>query len=389
MHLEQLVKDKARQLGFELAGITSPDPVEHYPAYQVWLQAGRHGDMRYLETERARNLRRDPRQVLPGCRSILVLGMCYPPPSSSGNLSQALDGQYGTGSSGLTGKVAAYAWGTDYHVVFPPLLREIVEFLQQQIGAKVASRWYTDTGPVLERELAQRAGLGWIGRNTCLIHPLLGSFFLLAEIFLDLELQPDPPFPHDRCGTCRRCVQACPTGCIMPDRAIDASRCVSYLTIELKSAIPVELRPAIGSWVFGCDICQQVCPWNKRFAGKPGNQREILFSDIASELEMTAGEFNRKFRPGKNSPSPILRAKRRGYLRNIAVALGNSRNSAAIFALSRALEGDAEPLVRGHAAWALGQIGGETARQVLSASADCELDPSVSQEIQAALRTRG
>ena len=163
------------------------------------------------------------------------------------------------------GRVAAYAWGDDYHDTLPKKLQELAAFIEEQAGQPVANRFYTDTGPLLERELAQRAGLGWIGKNTHLINPKAGSFFLLAEILLDLELEPDPPFTSDHCGTCTRCIQACPTGCILPNRTIDARRCLSYLTIELKDDIPADLRPTLGNWVFGCDLCQMVCPWN-RFA---------------------------------------------------------------------------------------------------------------------------
>jgi len=233
-------------------------------------------------------------------------------------------------------------------------METLVAFIGQQVGGQVAHRWYTDTGPLLERELAQRAGLGWIGKNTCLINPGVGSYFLLAEILLGIELEPDLPFTPDRCGTCRRCLDACPTGCILPDRTLDARRCISYLTIENKGAIPPDLRPQMGNWVFGCDACQTVCPWNKfaqaefdqAFAAGPG----LPFPDLVAELDLTPQAFNRKFRQ-----SPIRRAKRRGYQRNVTVALGNSGNPAAIPTLEKALESD-EPLVREHAAWALGRI---------------------------------
>ena len=213
-------------------------------------------------------------------------------------------------------------------------------------------RWYTDSGPLLERDLAQRAGLGWIGKNTCLINPQQGSYFFLAELLLGVALQPDPPFTQDRCGACTRCIDACPTGCIRPDRTLDARRCISYLTIELKGEIPEELRPRLGNWVFGCDVCQQVCPWNRfapeqgdpAFAPRPG----IPAPELVAELALTAEEFKRKF-----TGSPVLRAKRRGYLRNVAVALGNQGDPAALPALERAAAEDPEPLVREHAAWAV------------------------------------
>jgi epoxyqueuosine reductase len=249
------------------------------------------------------------------------------------------------------GQIASYAWGTDYHDVLPARMKELVQFIEGQVGGPVKNRWYTDSGPILERDLAQRAGIGWIGKNTCLIHPRHGSYFLLSEILLDLALEPDPPFVTDHCGTCTRCIEACPTDCILPNRTIDAQRCISYLTIELKEDIPTELREKIGSWVFGCDICQMVCPWN-RFAGEgdPAFGEENPLDSLADELVLSTQEFNQRFKR-----SPIKRAKRRGYLRNVAVALGNTGDMYALPVLKNALN-DEEPMVREHAKWAIHKI---------------------------------
>jgi epoxyqueuosine reductase len=352
--------------------------------------------MRYLETERALERRRDPRLLLPGCRSIIVLGARYSSPFDRV-----------TSAEGFRGKVAAYAWGSDYHELLPDQMQRLVTFIQERAGTAFTYRCVSDTAPLLERELAQRAGLGWIGKNTCLIHPQKGSFFLLAEILIDLELATDHAFSADRCGACRRCIDACPTGCIqasapwMPgDRTLDARRCLSYLTIELKGAIPPELRPALGEWVFGCDICQQVCPWNIRFANssivnenedllpgfaaRPGVPDPLLIDDLALEPD----GFNLKFRH-----SALKRAKRRGYGRNVAVALGNLAAAGvpsvlkdeAVSALSHALVKDPEPLVRSHAAWALGRIGNAVAREALNRAAQVESDESVRQEIYQAM----
>jgi epoxyqueuosine reductase len=232
-------------------------------------------------------------------------------------------------------------------------MKELVQFIEEQIGVPINNRWYTDTGPILERDLAQRAGIGWIGRNTCLIHPRHGSYFLLSEIFLDLALEPDPPFLTDHCGTCRRCIEACPTDCILPDRTIDATRCISYLTIELKDDIPTELREQVGNWVFGCDICQTVCPWN-RFADQadPAFEAKPPIHSLTEELTLSAQEFNQRFKR-----SPIKRAKRRGYLRNVAVALGNTGDLLALPVLRNALN-DQERMVREHAEWAIEKIKG-------------------------------
>ena len=337
--LRDLIKEKARQLGFVLAGVTSPEPPPHYSTFEHWLAQGRHGTMNYLATERSRMRRADPREILPQCKTILVLATAYSPAHSR---AEGLRGR---------GEIAAYARGEDYHDVLSARMKELVRFIEQQVGRPVKNRWYTDTGPILERDLAQRAGIGWIGKNTCLIHPQHGSYFLLSEIFLDLELEPDPPFVTDHCGTCRRCIEACPTDCILEDRTLDATRCISYLTIELKGDIPVELREKMGNWVFGCDICQKVCPWN-RFAGEgdPAFDEKEMQPSLTEEMALSPQEFNQRFKG-----SPVKRAKRRGYLRNVAVALGNTGDMHALPVLQNALN-DEDGLVREHANWAIEKI---------------------------------
>ena len=354
-HLKQEIKTKASQLGFILAGVTTPDPPPHYTTFEDWLARGRHGTMEYLATERSRARRADPRQIMPECKSILVLATPYSsplPPTISDKKSYVNNAKLLAEMGGQEGgQIASYAWGADYHDVLPARMQELVHFIEEQAGYPVKNRWYSDTGPILERDLAQRAGIGWIGKNTCLINPKHGSYFLLSEILLDLELEPDPPFTTDHCGTCTRCIEACPTDCILPDRTIDASRCISYLTIELKDNIPSELRNKMGNWVFGCDICQMVCPWN-RFAGEGdsafGNHNPTV--DLIEELSISSQEFNQRFKG-----TPVKRAKRRGYLRNAAVALGNTGNMHALPVLQNALNHE-EPLVREHAQWAIEEI---------------------------------
>ena len=349
--LKQAILNEARRLGFFLAGVTTPEPLPHFAAFEDWLSQGKHGTMDYLADDRSRARRADPHLILPECKSILVVALPYSAPHqlppNSLNLGEEKEG-------GIEGQIASYAWGDDYHLVIPQKLEALVEFIEKQVGHSVPNRWYTDTGPILERDLAQRAGLGWIGKNTCLINPHHGSYFLLAEILLGIELESDPPFQTDQCGTCTRCIEACPTQCILPDRTIDARRCISYLTIELKDDIPPDLRSFMGNWVFGCDVCQIVCPWN-RFAtsdGDPGlaPRKNVPHPNLIHEIEIRSEEFNRKF---KNSP--IKRTKHRGYLRNVAVALSNSNNPAATPALKKALK-HPEPMVREHAKWALEQI---------------------------------
>ena len=371
--LQQSIKKKARQLGFSLVGVTTCEPPAHLDVYQNWIAAGYHGEMGWLATERAIKRRADPHEILKECQSILVLGMLY---EQADNFRKRDD----------HGRIASYAIGKDYHDRIPPLLREIVRYIEEQVGEHVPNRVYTDTGSIMEREIAQRAGLGWIGKNTCLINPKEGSYFFLAEIFLGIALDADEPFLSDQCGSCTRCIEVCPTSCILPNRTIDASRCISYLTIELKSEIPEELRALIGDWVFGCDVCQQVCPWNQPFST---HKKQSIFDDSTSasypdldeSLSLTTEKFNRLFKG-----SAVKRTKRRGYLRNIAVAAGNQGSPNLVKSLVNAMQ-DPESLVRRHVAWALGQIGGDEALDVLRIAAQKETDEQVLDEINNALET--
>ncbi len=342
--LKQAIKDKARQLGFILAGVTSCDSPTHFNIFEDWLDKKHHGTMDYLASERSRQRRADPQQILPECKSILVLALPYTPVAQNTQPS--------------TVNIAAYALGADYHDIIPPRLQEIVEFIETQIGRPIPNRYYTDTGPILERELAQRAGLGWVGKNSMLINPQVGSTFLLAEILLGIELEPDDPFPTDHCGTCTRCLNACPTQCILPNRTLDARRCISFLTIENKGEIPEDLREPMGRWAFGCDICQQVCPWN-RFAppADPSLQPAIPLPILTEDLLLSSSEFNQRFKR-----SPIQRAKRRGYLRNLAVTIGNTGTETDLLVLQKAAQ-DEEPLIKNHVEWAIQKIKKESAAE--------------------------
>lgn len=370
--IKAAIRDRARVLGFELVGVTTADPPPHLDVYQRWIERGHHGRMDYMAGERSHSARADPTALLPGCRSIIVLGAKYNPPPVN------------RASSAEGGKVAAYAIGDDYHDVLIGRLNELVQFIEQYAGQPVASRAYTDTGPILERELAQRAGLGWIGKNTMLINPQAGSYFLLAELLLSLDLPPDEPLETDHCGSCTRCLEACPTECILPDRTVDATRCISYLTIELRGSIEEHLREQMGDWLFGCDVCQEVCPWNLRFATAtedPAFQARQFVQDAGIEefLRLDIDGYQKAFKG-----SPLKRAKRGGLLRNAAIAAGNRALTRSVPELEGLLAED-DPIVRSHAAWALGQIATPAAREALQKALGWESDPQVRAEIAHAM----
>jgi epoxyqueuosine reductase len=340
--LESLIKAQAFGLGFDLAGINTLGPATTTDAFDAWLARGYAGDMGYMP--RTADKRRDSRRPFEGVSTAIVVAMSY-------------------GGTAPRGPVARYARGDDYHDVLLDRLTQLHRWIEAQLGHDVLGKAYVDTGPILERDLARRAGLGWFGKNTMLINPRLGSFFFIGALLVDVQLAPDAPFATDRCGTCRRCLDACPTGALVEPGVLDATTCISYLTIELRGAIPVELRPKIGDLVYGCDICQEVCPWNVRFSADP---REDAFRPrmalgekdartLARELlEMNQRDFGKGFQG-----SPMKRAKLRGLKRNAAVVLGNIGKPEDVDALTRALD-DPEPLVREHAAWALERVTGRS-----------------------------
>ena len=336
--LETRVKAQAYGLGFDLAGIAQLGPAGSARAFDEWLSQGYAGEMGYLV--RGAEKRRDSRLAVPGTTTAIVVAMNY-------------------GGTTPSGPVARYARGDDYHDLLLARLRELHAWLAAELGAPVRGKAYVDTGPLLERDLARRAGLGWFGKNTNLINPELGSFFFLGALLVDVALAPDAPFEVDRCGTCTRCLEACPTGALTEPRVLDATRCISYLTIELKGAIPEPLREPMGDLLYGCDICQDVCPWNVRFARESA---EPAFAPRAAIGEKNARTLAREilsmddvtFRVAFKG-SPMKRAKLRGLKRNAAVVLGNASNEEDVPLLTAALE-DAEPLVREHASWALDRI---------------------------------
>lgn len=260
--LKERIREAARAAGFDQVGFAPAEPPANAAAYETWLARGYHGEMGYMARDDAVRRRLDPQEALPGCRTLIVVSLLY----GSEPAGPPLSGPPASAGGGADGGrrlpvVARYALGRDYHDVFEERLDALAAAIAD-FAPDVRTKRYVDYGPVLERDHAQRAGLGWIGKNTMLLHPEFGSYFMLGELLTDLEIDPDPPFVHDRCGTCRRCIDACPTDAILDGRLVDARLCISYLTIELRGSIPEALRPAIGNRVFGCDICQEVCPWN-------------------------------------------------------------------------------------------------------------------------------
>lgn len=353
-----------RALGFTQVGFAPAEPPAHADAYRRWLDDGHHGEMGWIARPDAVRRRLDPKEALPGCRTIIVATLSY---ASDPRRKAPRTDQGGDDPSGSAAAdepiVARYARGRDYHDWFEERLDALAEEVRA-VDPEAGVKRYVDYGPVLERDHAQRAGLGWIGKNTMLIHPELGSWLLLGELLTTLEIVPDDPFVADRCGSCRRCVDACPTDAILEHRAIDSRRCISYLTIELKGPIPVELRPAIGTRVFGCDICQDVCPWNRD--PLPGEPEQLTGGQPAGFpalrewaerlLPMDEESYRETYRG-----TPLSRPGRDAMLRNLCVGLGNSGESEAAAVLRRCLTDDSE-LVREHAAWALGELEGAARR---------------------------
>jgi epoxyqueuosine reductase len=390
--IKTVVKAYAREVGFDLVGIASAQEFAEDRA--IALERLRAGLMQGLPWYHEARIRRGtrPEELLPGARSIICLGLNYyqPDDTGEGNNPPIVPPYEGGTQAGqrwqqetpaLAGKVARYAWGQDYHRVMKQRMRAYVAGLSALLDIPIAARWYVDDGPMLDRAAARRAGLGWFGKNTNILTPSHGSWVFLGQVITDLELEPDPPLAKS-CGSCVRCIEACPTGAIVAPYVIDNARCISYLTIENRGPIPRELRPLMLDWVFGCDICQDVCPVNRKAspAAEPAFQkRGMSLLGLVELLELAEEEFRSRFQG-----SPILRAKRIGLQRNACVALGNRRDPAAVPALRRALA-NGETLVRGHAAWALGQIGDAEARSVLEQAALGEADPQVVGEIEAAL----
>ncbi len=345
------ILEEAEAIGFDLAAVVEARRAPRADAFHDWLKAGYHGEMAWLARDPERRV--DPGQVVAGAQTIVVVALAY----------YVAEPDPVWWNDPLRGRIARYAWAPDYHERMEPMLQALGQAIDRRLGGGVAMRWYVDTGPVLEREHAERAGLGFVGKNTLLISPRYGSYLLLGEIILDRALpaaglRDEGARRPGTCGSCRRCQDMCPTHAFPAPWILDSRRCISYLTIELKGSIPLELRPLMKNWIYGCDECQSVCPWVRQFSSPPRAMAyATLDPDLAapSLLELIALDqdgFRSRFKG-----YPMLRTKRRGVLRNVAVALGNSGSAEAVPALERAVK-DAEPLIAEHAAWALERLRG-------------------------------
>ena len=364
--LTAALKHRATELGFDLCGVANAVRPEGFDWLRRWLERGFAGEMSYIP--RRESAYEHPRNVLASVRSVVMLAMNYrtdePEPSAN------------------TGRVSRYAWGTrDYHNVLRERLKQLADFLHERhTGCR--TRGVVDTAPLLERDFARQSGLGWFGKNTMLINKKIGSWFFLAALLTDVELVADEPHNTSHCGSCTRCLDACPTDAFAEPYVLDARKCIAYLTIELRDKpIPTDLRPLMGEWIFGCDVCQDVCPWNRKAptSDEPAfAPREILNPlDIDWLLQLDEAGFEAEF-----AGTPMHRTGRAALLRNALIALGNNGNQSAIPALSRALN-DVEPLIRGAAAWALNRLGGSIATKLLKDRQLIETDVSVRDEIAA------
>ncbi|MFL6009842.1 MAG: tRNA epoxyqueuosine(34) reductase QueG [Rubrobacteraceae bacterium] len=367
---KRILEERARAAGFDLVGVTRAEPLtQGGERLREWQKAGMAADMGYMQ--RPVELLSDPKKLQKSAKSVVSLGVSYYP------------GDHPENTEG-GGRVARYAWGRDYHEIIKERLFRLRAELEEKLGVKIKARGFTDAVPLLERSAAQHAGLGFFGRNSCLISGEVGSYFFIADLIVDLDLAPDPS-GSGTCGRCTRCMDRCPTGAIKAPGVVDARLCISYLTIENKGEIPRHLRPLVGDWAFGCDVCQEVCPYNKT---KAARSRWPEFSEEAGtgpylEIEEVLGirseeEFERHF-----AGTPLIRPGRAGLLRNCCVAAGNLGLRRALPALIRCLREDESPLVRAHAAWALGEIGG--AEAALEEAAEGESDPACLEEIKLAL----
>jgi len=369
LNLIEFIQTEASQLGFHLAGVTSPDTSPNYPRYLEWVSQGYYGEMDYLVRQDTIAKREDPRKLFPECKSCILVGLTYTLHRPSGITTHKLG----------EGFIASYARGVDYHAEITRRLKQFHEHMEKKFKSSIGRKLFCDSSPILEKSVAQSAGLGWIGRNSLLISPKFGSSFNIGGLLLDNAIKPSVPFQQDLCGDCQKCVQACPTGCIQPNRTLIANRCISYLTIEHKGVIPAEIRPSIGSWIFGCDICQIVCPYNQiaNFQLPPSTLVDRI--DIIKCLSLTNTDFQKYYQQ-----TPIQRIGLNQFLRNCIIASGNQQLTSAIPLLTYHLTNNQDHLIRGVAAWALGKMRTIKGKKVLMDQLNNETNAFVLEEIRAA-----
>jgi len=372
MNLTKKIKEYCHKIGFELVAIVPAEKAQTVGFYEDWLSKGFNGEMDYLK--RHLEKKREPASLLDGARSIICLGINY-------FTTDIPDSRKKDCSLGI---ISRYAWGLDYHEVIKQKLEDLHSFIEFVFRSNIKAKICVDTVPILEREFANRAGIGWIGKNCNLINREYGSYIFLAELIIDKDLIYDDIEIKERCGTCTRCIDACPTGALLSPRTLDSRKCISYLTLEYKGIIPREFRKAIGNRIFGCDICQEVCPWNRNT--KPTKEKDFFprkmrtTPNLQDLMLLSDNEFRNLF---KNSP--IKRIKRQRFLRNVAIAIGNSSEPLFISTLIEALK-DNEPLVRVHVAWALGEYKSTKVKDALVSAHSKETEPEVIKEINFSLK---
>lgn len=364
------IKTEAYSLGFCLVGATPATKPPHFEEYKTWLNRREFGDMTYLARQNVVEKRSDPNLLLPSARSFLVLGYPYPIPETSKNTFAG------------TGRIASYALLPDYHLILKQKMLALVDHVKRIVQGDFLHREFVDTSPVMEKDIAGAAGLGWMGRNSCLISPQKGSFFFLSEILTDLEFESENQVVADKCGNCSQCIEACPVQCIQSERTLAANRCISYLTIEHKGVIPKDLRPLMGNNIFGCDICQVVCPWNRKAlqtsTSKTINAEKLIPSeiDLSREIFLDEQQFTEKY-----DDHPVYHIGRNRYLRNIAIAIGNQKSVENIEILEKAILVERDGFVRVHLYWALGETNSRKVDPLLRKYLESETDPQCILEI--------
>lgn len=376
--INETIKAEAERLGFSFLHITHPTQPPHYQAYLSWLDDDHTGEMGYLASARARSSRGNPAGLMENARSMLTFGVRYAP------LTRSLPA--GQDAHRPLGMIASYALHSDYHDLLKQAAHRLMDFVKQETGCDIHYRVFVDSSAMLEKDIALMAGAGWIGKNSLLISPDGGSFQVLGCVLTDLELLSEPAFSKDLCGTCRKCQQICPTGCIGANHNLRADECIAYLTIEHRGVIPRHLRAKMGNWVFGCDVCQNVCPWNNtEFTLKPSAPLLPVWQndprvDLLAEIQLTPQEFRAKY-----AGSAILRATYAGFQRNLIIAMGNSASPACLPILEDILAGNPDAPLRLHAAWAIAALGPPNMRQILEAALAAENDERVRDELRYSL----